>query len=120
MKKMPKRKTSYPITKGPNYSGRPKVDALLRSLNSVIEICARREDDVNSELLAKTLEMLVRLIEKPILLNDKLNYITPKSPNDVYGTLTCLGLDKELAVQTVKRLIEIHKESNDGLFQQTL
>lgn len=119
MKRMPKGKTSYPVSKGPNYSGRPRVDALLQSLNSIIEICGKREDDLKSDLLARTLEMLVRVIEKPILLNDKYNYMAPKSPKDVYGTLTDLGLDKELAERTVKRLIEIHRESKNGLFQQT-
>lgn len=119
MKRMPKRKTSYPISKGPNYSVRPRVDALVRSLNAAIEIYGNRKDDFKSDLLAKTLKMLVRLIEKPIFLNDKYDYMAFKSPKDVYGTLTNLGLDKELAVRTVKRLIEIHRKSNDGLFQQT-
>lgn len=37
----------------------------------------------------------------------------------VLESLTRLGLHPSLAKELVKRLIKIHKESNDGLFQQT-
>ncbi len=118
MKKMPMGKTSYPTSKGPNYS-KPKGDALLLSLSSVAETCENKEHDFKSNLLAKTLKMLVSLIDKPTLLDDLNNHLNFTSPCDVFRSLTDFGLDEELAEQTVRRLTEIHKESKSGLFQQT-